>query len=173
MTTASPTDTDSRVRLAVLRQLEWDPEVDAGAVAVAVTDAIVTLTGYVDSYAGKLAAERAAKRVAGVRVVASDINVCPRLPRTDADLACAAMHALDLRSTVPDTVQAVVHNGYITLIGIVSSRFQQRDAERAVRYIKGIRGVFNHVEVAPGAVSVTLHCEMDEALRHNRDPDAP
>jgi osmotically-inducible protein OsmY len=173
MTTASPTDTDTRVRDDALRQLDRDPEVDAGAVGVAVKDSVVTLTGYVDTYPGKLAAERAAKRVRGVRVVASDIRVRRKLSRTDVDLARDAVHALELHSTVPDTVLAVVHDGYITLTGKVSAVFQHRDAERAVRYIKGVRGVFNHVEVAPGAVSSTLHRGTIEAFRHNTDPGAP
>ena len=172
MTTATLTDTDIRVRDAVLRQLEWDPEVDASAIGVAANDSVVTLTGYVDTYSGKLAAERAAKRVRGVRGVANDINVRPKLARTDVDVARDAVHALEVRSTVPDTVQAVVHNGYITLTGKVNSVFQQRDAEKAVRYIKGIHGVFNHVDVAPGAVSRDVHHRIVEALHRNADVDA-
>jgi osmotically-inducible protein OsmY len=172
MTTATLTDTDIRVRDAVLRQLEWDPEVDASAIGVAANDSVVTLTGYVDTYSGKLAAERAAKRVRGVRGVANDINVRPKLARTDVDVARDAVHALEVRSTVPDTVQAVVHNGYITLTGKVNSVFQQRDAEKAVRYIKGIHGVFNHVEVAPGAVSRDVRHRIVEALHRNADVDA-
>ena len=70
MSTATLTDTDLLLRNAVARQLDWDPEVDASAIGIAAKEGAVTLTGYIGTYAGKLAAERAAKRVRGVRAVA-------------------------------------------------------------------------------------------------------
>src|SRR5574339_393077 len=109
MTTAAATDSSVRMRDAVIRQLDWDPEVDASGIGVAACHGTVTLSGYIDTYAGKLAAERAAKRVAGVRAVANDIEVRLRLERTDVDIAQDATRALELRSIIPETVQAVVH----------------------------------------------------------------
>ena len=50
-------------------------ELNASAIGVATQDGVVTLTGFIDSYAGKLAAERVVKRVRGVRAVANDIKV--------------------------------------------------------------------------------------------------
>jgi osmotically-inducible protein OsmY len=94
MSTATMTDSDISTRTAVMRQLEWDPEVDAGAIGVAAKNGAVTLTGYIDSYSGKLAAERAAKRVRGVRAVANDIEVRLKLERTDADIAADIVRAL-------------------------------------------------------------------------------
>jgi osmotically-inducible protein OsmY len=87
MATANLPAVDSRTRDMVTSQLEWDPQVDASAIGVAAKDGTVTLTGYVDTYAGKLAAERAAKRVRGVRAVANEIEVRLKLDRTDADIA--------------------------------------------------------------------------------------
>jgi osmotically-inducible protein OsmY len=75
MRLAQVTDIDVRMRDAVLRRLDSDPEVDASGVGVAAHDCVVTLTGYIDTYAGKLAAERAAKRVAGVSGIANDLEV--------------------------------------------------------------------------------------------------
>ena len=94
MSTATITATDVRLRNAVVRQLDWDPEVDASAIGVAARDGVVTLTGFIDSYAGKLAAERALKRVRGVRAVANDIKVLLLVERTDADIARDALQAL-------------------------------------------------------------------------------
>src|SRR6188472_1132701 len=102
-----------------MRQLDWDPEVDGSAVGVAARNGTVTLTGFIDTYAGKLAAERVAKRVHGVRAVANDIEVRLRLERTDPDIAQDAARALQLHSAVPETVQAAVHNGHLTLTGRV------------------------------------------------------
>ena len=103
MTTATLTEADVRVRDAVMRQLDWDPEVDASAVGVAAKNGTVTLSGFIDTYSGKLAAERAAKRVHGVRAVANDIEVRLRLERTDADIAQDAARALELRSMIPES----------------------------------------------------------------------
>ena len=115
MTTASLTGTDVRLRNFVTRELDWDPEVDASAIGVAAKDGVVTLTGFIDSYAGKLGAERVAKRVRGVRAVANDITVRLKVGRTDADIAADASRALRLRSDIPENVQVIVHNGRVWL----------------------------------------------------------
>lgn len=172
MATGSLTDRDIRVRDAVMRQLEWDPEVDASGVGVAAKGGAVTLTGYIDTYSGKLAAERAAKHVDGVRAVANDIEVRLKLDRTDVDIANDAVRALELRSTIPNGVQAVVHNGHVTLTGKVNWLFQKRDAEKAVRHIRGVRVVLNHIDVAPQAVVRDVHRRIVQALHRNADVDA-
>jgi osmotically-inducible protein OsmY len=172
MSIASLTEADVRVRNAVWRQLEWDPAVDASAVGVSAKDGAVTLTGYVDTYAGKLAAERAAKRVRGVRVVANDIEVRLMLDRTDADIAADVVEALRLRSTIPRGVQAAVHDGTVTLTGRVDWLLQTRDAEKAVRHIRGVRKVMNHITVTPHAVDRDVRHRIVEALRRNADLDA-
>ena len=172
MSTAALSDTDLRVRDTVVRQLDWDPEVDASAVGVAARNGAVALSGYIGTYAGKLAAERAAKRVRGVRAVANDIEVRLKLGRTDVDIAADAVRALQLRSTIPESVQAVVHNSYVTLTGRVNWLFQKQDAEGAVRHIRGVRDVLNHIAVAPGSVVKDVHHRIVEALHRNADLDA-
>jgi len=172
MTTANLSETDVRVRDAVMRQLEWDPEVDASAIGVTAKDKAVTLTGYIDTYSGKLAAERAAKRVRGVRAVANDIDVRPKLDRTDADIARDAVRSLELRSTIPSNVQAVVHNGYITLTGKGHWMFQKAHAEKAIRHIRGVRGVFNHIEIVPVAAESDVRQRIVEALHRTADVNA-
>ena len=101
MTTAAQTDVDVRVKGAVIRQLEWDPQVETTGVAVLACDGIVTLTGYIDTYAGKLAAERAAKRVRGVRGVANELQVRLKLERTDPEIVADVVRAIRLQSTIP------------------------------------------------------------------------
>ena len=172
MSTGTLSEIDIRVRDHVVRQLDWDPEVDAGAVGVTAKDGVVILTGYVDTYPGKLAAERAAKRVRGVRGVANALEVRLKIGRTDADIARDAVRALELRATIPATVQAVVHEGRVTLTGKVGWLYQARDAERTVRHIKGVRGVFNHIELAGGALARDVRHRIVEALHRNADLDA-
>jgi osmotically-inducible protein OsmY len=172
MTTAQLAPTDVRIRDSVLHQLEWDPEVDASAIGVAAREHAVTLTGYIDSYAGKLAAERAAKRVRGVRAVANDIEVRLRIERTDADIAQDLVRALELRSTVPDSVQAAVHHGHVTLTGQALWEFQRRDAEKAVRHVRGVREVINRIALAPMAAARDVRHRIVEALHRCADLDA-
>lgn len=172
MTTGSLAETDVRLRDAVTRHLDWDPEVDASAIGVAARGGTVTLTGYIGSYSGKLAAERAAKRVHGVRAVANDIAVRLRLDRTDPDIAMDTVRALELRSTVPDGIQAAVHNGHVTLTGQVDWLFQKRDAEKAVRHIRGVMGVLNHIDVAPQAAGRDVRRRIVKVLHENAEVDA-
>jgi osmotically-inducible protein OsmY len=172
MSTATLTEADIRVRDAVLRQLEWDPSVEASAVGVAAHNGAVTLTGYIDSYRGKLAAERAAKRVRGVRAVANDIEVRLKLARTDADIAADVVRAMELRSTIPDTIQAAVHDGHVTLTGKVQWLFQKQDAERVVHHIRGVRGIQNYVTVTPQSVTKDVRHRIVEALHRNATVDA-
>jgi osmotically-inducible protein OsmY len=155
-----------------MRQLEWDPEVDASAVGVAAQYGTVTLSGFIDTYSGKLAAERAAKRVHGVRAVANDIEVRLRLDRTDPDIAQDATRALELRSMSPESVQAVVHHGHITLTGSVEWLYQKESAARAVGHIRGVRGVLNHIAVAPKAGVRDVRQRIVKALHQNADVDA-
>ncbi len=149
MSTATLTEMDLRARDAVVRQLDCDPDVDGSAIGVAVQRGVVTLTGFVDTCTGKLAAERAAKRVQGVRAVANDLQVRPAIERSDADLARDVARALEMRVGVPESVQAAVHHGYVTLTGTVSWIAQRKNAEKALRHLKGVRGIFNHVDVTP------------------------
>ena len=172
MTTATVKGSDIAMRDAVMRQLAWDPQVDASEVGVAARNGSVTLTGYIGSYAGKLAAERAAKRVYGVRAVANDIEVRSRLGRTDTDIAQDAASALALRSTVPAGVQVAVHGGHVTLTGAASWLFERESAERAVRLVPGVRGVSNHIVVTPHAGVRDVRHRITKALHQNADVDA-
>jgi len=172
MTTASITHTDIRLRGAVVRQLDWDPEVDAGAIGVAAKDGVVTLTGFIDSYAGKLAAERVAKRVRGVRAVANDITVRLAVERTDTDIAHEAVQALKLLPALGENVQAAVHNGHVTLTGTVEWLFQRQQAETVVRHIRGLLGVFNHITVKPKAGQRDVQRRIVRALHRTADLDA-
>jgi osmotically-inducible protein OsmY len=172
MTTATLTGTDVRLRNFVVRELDWDPEVDASAIGVSAQNGVVTLTGFVDTYAGKLAAERVAKRVRGVRAVANDITVRLAVDRTDADIAADAAAALKLQTTAADKVQIAVHRGHIGLTGTVEWFTQKEAAAAAVQHVAGVRGVANYIEVAPKPAFRDVHRRIVAALHRNADLDA-
>jgi osmotically-inducible protein OsmY len=163
---------DVNARESVLQQLDWDPEIDATAIGVTVKDAAVTLTGFIDSYSGKLAAERDAKLVLGVRAVANDIQVRPMLERTDADIAADVVTALNLTDAVPGVVQATVHHGHVSLTGTVQFLFQKDAAERAVRHLRGVRGVVSHIVLVPQSVQHDVRRHIAKALHRNAEVDA-
>lgn len=171
MTTTLSTS-DVRIRRAVTQQLEWDPEVDASALGVAASNGAVTLTGFIDTYAGKLAAERAAKRIHGVRAVANDIDVRLKLERPDPDIARDVVLALELHGTIPQNVQAAVHDGRVTLTGTVQWLFQKRDAEKAVHHVRGVRHIANYITVVPLAIERDVRHRIVAALHRSADFDA-
>ncbi|MEQ1575796.1 MAG: BON domain-containing protein, partial [Vicinamibacterales bacterium] len=172
MTTDLLNANDLRVRDSVMQQLEWDSEFDASEIGVVARGGVVTMTGYVDTYAGKLAAERAAKRVRGVRAVANDVQVRLRLDHPDADIAADAARALNLRVTLPDSVQAVVHGGHLTLTGAVPTLFQRAVAEKAVRHIKGLKEIVNRIIVTPSTTSKDVKRNIVRALHREADLNA-
>ncbi len=170
--TTTLTKDDLHVRDAVIHQLDWDSEVDASGIGVTAREGVVTLTGFIDSYAGKLAAERATKRVRGVKAVANDIQVRLMLDRTDSDIAADVVHALSLRATLPPTVQAVVHAGHVTLTGSVPTLFDRAVAGKALRYIRGMKDVVNRIEVVPSASARDVRERIVKAIHDTAELDA-
>jgi osmotically-inducible protein OsmY len=136
------------LRSAVLAAIHRDPAVQPREIGVAAEDGVVTLIGCVDSLAMKVAAERAAKRVAGIRSVANDLHVKGLNERTDTDIAREALHRLRNNVAVPEGVQAVVSDGVITLDGAVHWIHQRAAAENAVKYLAGIKRVVNDITIA-------------------------
>jgi len=135
----------------------------------------VTLTGSVDSYLKKWAAEEAAHRVRGVKAVANDVEV--RLPgagqRTDADIAAAAVGALEWDAFVPvDKLDITVSNGWVTLKGEVEWQVQKEDAERVIRRLSGVRGVTNLIIVRPRLTPTVLKDKIEQALVRSAELDA-
>jgi osmotically-inducible protein OsmY len=150
--TATMTRTDEQIQRDVLAELKWEARVQPNEIGVSVKDGVVALTGWVDSFVKKWAAERAAQRVQGVKAVANDIEV--RLPssaeRADPDLASAVTRALEWDALVPSqNIQVRVTRGWVTLSGEVEWQYQRREAERAVRRLSGVRGVTNEITVRP------------------------
>jgi osmotically-inducible protein OsmY len=155
-----------------MQQLGWDSQVNASGIGVAARDGIVTLSGYIDSYAGKLAAERAVKRVRGVRAVANSLHVTLRQARTDTDIATDAARAIDTHLILPPTVQVVVHDGHVVLTGTVRTLFQRVVAEKALRYVRGIKGLVNRLVVVPAPSADDVRPRIVRALHHDADIDS-
>jgi osmotically-inducible protein OsmY len=177
MATATPVRSDEEIQRDVLDELKWDARVQPNEIGVAVKDGVVTLTGWVDSFIKKWAAEEAALRVRSVKAVANDIDV--RLPidaeRTDTDIAAAAARALEWDALSPlANVKVTVSQSWVTLEGEVEWQYQREDAERVVRRLAGVRGVTNFITVRPTTKPTPeeLKKKIEDALVRSAQTDA-
>src|SRR5437899_1031666 len=173
--TAAVARSDEQIQKDVLAELKWDARLQPNEIGVAVKDGVVTLMGWVDSYTKRWAAEEAAHRVRGVLAVANDIEV--RLPisaeRTDADIAAAAVRALEWDAFLPvDKIQVTVSKGWVTLKGEIEWQYQKDDAERVVRRLTGVKGVTNLIVVKPQASPSDIKSKIEQALVRNAELDA-
>jgi osmotically-inducible protein OsmY len=165
---------DEELQSHVEQELRWEPSVHAEQIGVSVKNGVVELDGNVDSYYEKWAAERAALRVSDVKAVASEIKV--ELPssatRSDEDIARTAMNHLDWNYSVPSTVKVQVTDGWVTLEGTTEWQYQKEEAERAVRPLKGVKGVFNEITVTPKLSAIDVKIKIEDALKRNAEIDA-
>jgi osmotically-inducible protein OsmY len=166
---------DNEIERDVRDELKWDPDLDAEDIAVSVKNGVVTLAGFTKSYTDRLEAEIAAKRVAGVRAVANDIEV--RLPaidqRPDPDIARDAVAALKAELPIShDRIKVIVKDGWVTLEGAVEWQYQKTTAENAMRKVKGVKGVTNVVTVKPKVEPSELQRKIIDAFKRNAEVDA-
>jgi osmotically-inducible protein OsmY len=164
---------DDDIRDDVFFELRWDPKIGSSDIAVAVKDGVVTLSGFVPTYWEKLEAEKAAKRVYGVKAVANDIEVKLLSKRTDPEIARDVAHELESHVSIPaDKVKATVKNGWVTLEGTVDWQFQKALVDSAVKKIKGVSGITNDIEVKPRVSPSEVKGKIEEALRRSAELDA-
>ena len=166
---------DRTLKQAVEDELEWEPSINAEHIGVTAEDGVVTLTGHVGSYAEKFTAEKAAKRVKGVRGIAQEIEI--RFPNdkktSDDQIAKRALDIIAWDSTIPkDKVQVKVQDGFVTLSGQVDWHYQRADAEYAVRKLAGITGLFNEIQVKPKVQASDVKLRIENALKRNADLEA-
>ena len=166
---------DKLIRQNVIDELDFDPSIDAAHIGVAVENGIVTLSGHVGSYTERVAAEKAAQKVRGVRGVVEEIQVRfgGETPPRDEDIAQRAVQMLDWSVTVPKgAVQVKVQNGWVTLSGKVDWQYQREEAYRAIRRLAGVAGIMNTIEVTPKASVPDVRSKIMAALKRNAELEA-
>jgi osmotically-inducible protein OsmY len=162
--------TDAQLQKNVMNELEWEPTIHPAEIGVAVKNGVVTLSGSVDSYGKKWAADRAAKRVYGVKAVTEEIKVtlAGSYKRADKDIAQAATNVLELNLWIPSNrIKVMVQNGQITLSGDVDWYYQKERAEDAVRHLIGVLGVINSITIKPAVKAVEVKNKIEDALKRN------
>jgi osmotically-inducible protein OsmY len=168
--------TDSEIKNDVLSELKYEPSVKVTDIGVLVKDGSVTLNGFATSYGEKWDAVKVAKRVAGVRAIADDIEVKfpESMRRNDGDIAIAAANNIEWLSwAVPGkTVQVTVREGWITLEGQVEWWYQKEAAENTVRYLSGVKGVSNQIAINPTLSATKVEAAIEAALKRSALLDA-
>lgn len=158
---------DTDLKKDVIAELAWDPAVESTAIGVAVKGGVVTLTGHLDTYTGKHAAERALRRVAGVQAIALEIDVklAPGHQRNDTDIAASAAEALRWNTVVPvESVRLTVDHGWLTLQGDLEWDYQRRGVEKALRPLMGVVGISNEITLRAKVKADDLSHKIQEAL---------
>ena len=166
---------DIDIKRDVEAELRWNPDIDATDIAVSVKNGVVTLSGFVRSYAQKYEAEQTAKRVNGVAAVANDVEV--RLPifnqRPDPEVARDAVE--EIEKNLPyssDHIRVIVRDGWVTLEGSVEWNYQRQRAEQVVRRVRGVKGVTNLMALQPRVPPVEVKHKIEEAFRRSAELDA-
>jgi osmotically-inducible protein OsmY len=162
--------TDSELKKTVLDELSWEPSVNSAHIGVTAHDGVITLTGHVERYADKQAAETAAGRVKGVKAIAEQIEV--RFPynikKSDEDIAAAVADRLSWNSQLPkDTIMVKVEKGWVTLSGKVDWYFQKISAENDIRHLLGVSGVSNTISISPTVSASDIGDSIDHALNRS------
>lgn len=166
---------DKQIRQNIIDELAFDPSIDAAHVGVSVENGIATLTGHVGSYTERVAAEKAAQKVRGVRGVVEEIKVrfAGETPPRDEDLARRAVQMLDWSVTVPrNAVQVKVQDGWVTLSGKLGWQYQKEEAYRAIRRLAGVAGIVNAIEVTPKASVPDVRAKIMAALKRSAELEA-
>ncbi len=142
--------TNQELQTDVENAIKWEPLLNPAEIGVTAKDGVVSLTGVVDSYAKKLEAENAAKKVIGVKALVEKIEV--KFPsawtKTNAEIANEVLTALKLNWSVPkDKVTVKVEDGWVTLEGELPWNYQKEAAKSAVHYLTGVKGVINNIKI--------------------------
>lgn len=166
---------DSQLQADVMDELAWEPSIDHADIGVAVADGVVTLSGYVKSFAEKVAAEKAARRVAGVRAIAEEIKVRLASDRKtgDAEIAKRIADILSWDDLVPDDkITIKVEHGSVTLAGSVDWHYQRDAARKAAGKISGVIAISNLIAVRQSPAASDVRQRILNAFERHANLDA-
>ncbi|HEX6613987.1 MAG TPA: BON domain-containing protein [Rhodanobacteraceae bacterium] len=166
---------DKELRQLVIDELEYEPSIDAADIGVAAENGVIILSGHVADYAQKVAAERAAWRVKGVKAIAQKIEV--RLPgdkqQNDDEIARRALDIIAWSTSLPqDRIRVKVADGWVTLSGSVNWNYQREAAENEVRRLGGVKGITNDIKLASTVQAGDIKRRIEEALKRQAQIEA-
>lgn len=166
---------DADIKRDVEAELQWNPEIDQTDIAIKVNAGVVALSGFVHTFYEKHLAERAVKRISGVKAVANDIEVrlIHAASLTDPEIAREALASLQRElGSAADTITPAVEHGYVTLEGSVAWHYQRERAASTVARIKGVKAVTNTLQVLPTIATDDIKQKIEAAFRRSAEIDA-
>jgi osmotically-inducible protein OsmY len=166
---------DMQLRQFIIDELEFEPSIDATNIGVAAKDGVVTLTGHVRTYAEKIAALQAARRVKGVRAIAQEIEV--RYPgemkAADDEIAKRILNVLKWHAMIPENQVSInVQKGWVNLSGTLDWQYQKKAAEDEVRKLSGVIGITNLITVKSSVQAADIKKKIEDALARNAQVEA-
>ncbi len=162
--------TNEELQRDVQDAIKWEPLLYAAEIGVTAKDGIVSLSGVVDSYAKKLEAENATKRVVGVKALVEkiEVNYPSSWKKNNSEIANEVLTALKLNLSVPkDKVKVKVEDGWVTLEGELPWNYQKEAAKSAVNYLIGVKGVTNNIKIKPEIQNVIEKKDVEDAIRRS------
>lgn len=167
--------TDLEIQKDVMEELKWEPFLNSSEIGVSVKNGIVSLSGTVDNYAKKIMAEKAARKIEGVKAVAEEIEV--KLAdsgwRDDVEIAEAILNTLKWQTSLDeDQVKIKVENGWVTLDGIVNWIFEKNKITELVENLLGVRGITCLIKVAPQIPINEVKRKINAAFHRSATVDA-
>jgi osmotically-inducible protein OsmY len=165
---------DAQMRNEIMEELLWDSTIKSRDIVVRAHQGVVTLSGTVSNYAEKSAAELAVQRVSGVKAIADEleVHVVDGQLRSDAQIAESVASTLGWHVWVPSHILATVENGWVTLTGLATWEYERHSAEHAIKYLAGVKGVSNKIEVKPVLMPSEVKHSIEAALKRNAQLDA-
>jgi len=152
----------------VQNAIKWEPLLHAAEIGVTAKEGVVSLTGVVDSFAKKMEAENAAKKVIGVKALVENIEV--KFPstwtKTDAEIANEILSALKANWGVPKDkkIGVKVEDGWVTLEGELAWNYQREAAKGAVKYLKGVKGLNNDIKIKAESHDAIEQRDVENAI---------
>ncbi|MDO0944858.1 BON domain-containing protein [Chromohalobacter israelensis] len=166
---------DSLLKQRVVDEIRFEPSIDEADIGVSVDEGVVTLSGHVATLLEKVNAEKAVRRVKGVRGIAEEIEVRPPGTHQTADdeIAKRILHILKWNSSIPDgAISVKVEKGKVSLMGRVEWNYQRLAALKVVQGLSGVTGITNQIEVKPHASSSDIQRRIEEAFKRDAELDA-
>jgi osmotically-inducible protein OsmY len=167
--------TDFEIQQDVMAGLLWEPALKGAQIGVAVNQGVVMLSGVVDTYYKKVLAEKATKKVNGVKAVAEEIVV--KVPGsktyTDVDIAKAVLNVLKWNSTLDESaIKVQVENAEVTLEGEAEWNFQKTSAQKAVENLEGVCRITNNIRVKNKVIAADVKQKIASAFQRHASIDS-
>jgi len=141
------------IKQNIIDQLTWDSSVNANNVFVYVRDGKVELSGQVQNFTAKLAAERNAYQVSGVIDVDNRLEIVFPPGKTipnDQEIEKKVKNILSWNNDIyEENIEVTSKNNIVSLQGKVATYFEKHHVPNLVISVDGVLEVNNQLEVSP------------------------